>query len=514
MNKKRSFLILLVVVVWVMTVTAVSAADDQWRARYWNNTSMSGDPVVVRSESNLNHVWGEDAPVDGVNADNFSVRWTRTVNFSAGTYRFVATTDDGMRVYVDDTLLIDSWYDSQSHTVAANTYLSAGDHHLKVEYYEAGGGAVAQLSWSAASGTIYNWRGEYFNNATLTGQPALVRDDASVNFSWGANAPANGINADQFSARWTRDLPLQAGQYRFTVTADDGVRLWVNGVLLIDKWQDQATATYNAVISVAAGSVPVKLEYYENRDRATVQLNWVYLGTAETSGASGTPSPQSAGVWAAEYYNNINLDGVPAATRTDDALSFIWGSSSPIPNVVEPDNFAVRWTGNLNLTAGRYDFTAAVDGGVRVWVNGQLVIDQWKFNYDVKTYTGAINLPGGTVPVKVEYFDDAGLAEMRLSWIREGETTAPVSQDTTFPEGTLTAAMTGARALNVRSGPGLDFEALTYLTYGQTVALTGYRDYSGFWVEIRLSGGGTGWVSARYMSSSVDFTGLAVKAAQ
>ncbi|MCA9978452.1 MAG: hypothetical protein KC413_21980, partial [Anaerolineales bacterium] len=412
MNKLRFFTMLLVGVMMLGMGTAVSAADDHWTAKYWNNTSLSGDPVLVRSESELNHVWGEDAPASGMNADGFSARWTRYVYFTAGTYRFVATTDDGMRVYVDDTLIIDSWYDSQSHSVSADTYLSTGDHRIKVEYYEAGGGAVAQLSWSLVGSTINNWRGEYYNDVNLTGQPVLIRDDVNVNFAWGTDSPASGIAADQFSVRWTRDLPVQSGLYRFTVTADDGVRLWVNGVLVVDKWQDQIGATYSADVSLAGGTVPVKLEYYENRGGAFVQLNWVRVGDAPTPATPVTTPPQSAGSWTAEYYNNIDLAGLPAATRTDSAINFIWGSSSPIPNVINPDNFSVRWTGNLDLAAGRYYFTTAVDGGVRVWVNGQLVIDQWLHNYEVKTYTGVIDLPGGVVPVQVAYFEDAGLAEV------------------------------------------------------------------------------------------------------
>lgn len=174
MNKLRFFTMLLVGVMMLGMGTAVSATDDHWTAKYWNNTSLSGDPVLVRSESELNHVWGEDAPASGMNADGFSARWTRYVYFTAGTYRFVATTDDGMRVYVDDTLIIDSWYDSQSHSVSADTYLSTGDHRIKVEYYEAGGGAVAQLSWSLVGSTINNWRGEYYNDVNLTGQPVLI----------------------------------------------------------------------------------------------------------------------------------------------------------------------------------------------------------------------------------------------------------------------------------------------------------------------------------------------------
>src|SRR5262249_11330417 len=82
---------------------------------------------------------------------NFSTRWTRTVGFSAGTYRFTATGDDGIRLYVDGQLKIDKWVDQAPTTYTADVALSAGNHDLKFEFYENGGGAVARLSWALIS---------------------------------------------------------------------------------------------------------------------------------------------------------------------------------------------------------------------------------------------------------------------------------------------------------------------------------------------------------------------------
>ncbi|MCB0211210.1 MAG: SH3 domain-containing protein, partial [Anaerolineae bacterium] len=72
---------------------------------------------------------------------------------------------------------------------------------------------------------ITEWRGEYYNNRNLSGNPALVRNDVAVSFDWGLNAPASELPADNFSARWTRQLDYSAGAYRFYARADDGVRL-------------------------------------------------------------------------------------------------------------------------------------------------------------------------------------------------------------------------------------------------------------------------------------------------
>jgi hypothetical protein len=243
--------------------------------------ALSGSPVLQRSESNLDYNWGTGSPDAAVWADGFSARWTRYLDLTAGTYRFTATSDDGMRVYVDGVAIIAQWYDHSAQTVSVDRSLAGGHHLVVVEYYENTGDAVARFSWTPL-GTITNWRGAYFNNKTLSGTPALVRDDAQVNFQWGSGSPAPGvIGSDGFSVRWTRTLNLEAGSYRFSMTVDDGGRLWVNGHLLLDAWKDQAPRTYTGVLYVPAGGVPVKMEYYENTGGATAQLSWVKTdGTA------------------------------------------------------------------------------------------------------------------------------------------------------------------------------------------------------------------------------------------
>jgi hypothetical protein len=278
---KRVSLFISLIMVLTMTGTALAQGpgpqhtSPTWQATYWNNMTLSGEPALVRDEANLDYDWGSGSPDPRVNADRFSARWTRYIEVTPGSYRFTATSDDGIRVWVDNTLLISDWNDHPPKTVSADRYLDAGHHLVKVEFYENGGGAVARVSWAATPVNIRNWRGEYFNNMTLSGSPALVRDDAQIRFDWGDGSPAPGIvNADRFSVRWTRTLDLAAGSYRFTATADDGVRVWVNDHLLIDAWRDQAPRTYSGELYLPGGSIPVKMEYYENTGGAVAKLAW------------------------------------------------------------------------------------------------------------------------------------------------------------------------------------------------------------------------------------------------
>lgn len=492
-------------------IAPARADDDKWKVRYYANKTLSGDPVKVDYESSIDHIWGDGSPGDPVPNDNFSAKWTRRVYFNAGVYRFVATMDDGMRVWVNDNEIISSWNDSQAHTIVTDIYIPAGDHDLKVEYYEATGGAVAQFAWGPANSTnVSGWFGQYFNNKDLFGQPSVVRSDAAINFDWGTGRPADGINADDFSVRWTRSLNLTPGVYRFTTTTDDGVRLWVNGQLVIDKWQNQTVTAYSADVEVA-GSVPVKMEYFESRDFAEAKLDYVKI--AEGPSGAGLPPVSGVSGWQGTYYNNTNLDGISVMQRLDPEINFIWGSSSPQPNVVNADRFSVNWTNNHNFPAGRYRFTTHVDGGVRLWVNNQLIIDEWKDPYKTVEYANVIDLPGGAVPLRMEFFDDVGQAEARLVITPEngsGTAVIPSASSSTTSNQTdlapMTAQVVNARTLNVRMAPSMESEAFTYVSGGQVIPLTGCRN--GGWIEIRLPDGSTGWVGGSYLSGNFAYSEL------
>lgn len=463
-----------------------SAADATWQATYWNNRTLSGNPVLVRQEAELNYDWGLGSPAPAVEKNDFSARWTRTVNFAGGNYQFRATADDGVRVWVDNTLIIDSWVDSEVRTLTGNVSLAAGDHVVKMEYYEGKVYAVAKLTWTSAPVVIHNWRGEYFNNQTLSGEPVLVRDDGSINFNWGSGSPAGNIPTDHFSVRWSRNLDFGPGRYRFSVATDDGVRLWVDGQLLINEWHDRAGSTRTAEIYLK-GITSVRMEYFENMGAAVARLSWSKVSE---------PAPVVT-YWRGEYFNNKDLAGNPAVVRDDGSINFNWGNGAPAGGM-NADNFSVRWTRSLNLAAGRYRFTTTTDDGVRLWVNNQLIIDKW-MTQTATTYSAEIDLAAGSVPVRMEYFENGGHAQASLSWTQISSTPPP-------PSSSGTAIVTAFR-LNVRYGPGTGFGIITKINQGTVVQLLG-RNEAATWVYVQLPNGTQGWVSASYLQSSTDFATL------
>jgi hypothetical protein len=124
-------------------------------------------------------------------------------------------------------------------------------------------------------------RGEYFAGTTLAGLPLRTTAEA-VNFNWDRSAPAAGVPADNFSVRWSGWVEAPAaGGVVFQTRSDDGVRVWVNGVQVINNWTDHsATDNTSAAVTMAAGQrLRIVVEYYERGGQAVMALRWRTPGT-------------------------------------------------------------------------------------------------------------------------------------------------------------------------------------------------------------------------------------------
>jgi hypothetical protein len=250
----------------------VSAEVGGWRGEYFANRDLAGAPALVRVDTQIDFDWGSGAPASGMPADDFSVRWTQDLDFSAATYRFYVYVDDGVRLWVDGALVIDQWHESVPTNYAVDLFLAEGGHHVRMEYYEQSGMAVAQLAWEALK-TYPDWRGEYYDNPSLAGAPVLVRNDVTIDFYW-PESPGPGVPPDDFSARWTRTLDIPAGIYIFSVVVDDGARLWVDDELIIDGWRPGPPEGYSAEIGLSDDPHTIRLEYFEFRYGAQLFLSY------------------------------------------------------------------------------------------------------------------------------------------------------------------------------------------------------------------------------------------------
>ncbi|WP_266367103.1 PA14 domain-containing protein [Tellurirhabdus rosea] len=135
--------------------------------------------------------------------------------------------------------------------------------------------------------------GEYFTDWSFR-QKVVARRDRQIDFSYdGYSAPVKGLHPQRFSVRWTGQLyaPV-SGSYKFTAVVDDGIRIWVNGVLAMDEWRYRRQKLTGQSIPLKTGQFyDFKVEYYNARAGGYVQVNW-NLVSGSAGGSTLTDSPQ------------------------------------------------------------------------------------------------------------------------------------------------------------------------------------------------------------------------------
>jgi hypothetical protein len=399
-----------------------------WQAEYFNNPNLIGPPALARNEVDLNFGWGFGAPAPGLPLDGFSARWFLTTELDVGFYRFYITADDGVRLWIDNELVVDDWYATARRSISVEYFVrTRGLHDIRLEYTDFSGDASLRLTWEKVIGPpppdpdipYFEWRGAYWANLNLFGDPVFLRGDPSINFDWGNGSPDPGIPADNFSVRWERIVDFEPVNYRFYLTVDDGARVWLDGYLLIDEWRDGNVREITRDYAISGGPHLVRVEYYERNGQSVVRLRW----------DKGTPStPTSTPIsyfpdWQGEYWSNLNLTGSPLVRRNDPQLNFNWAGGSP-DSAIPADNFSARWSRSYTFENGLYRFTAETDDGLRFYIDGALVLNEWHDTFGPRTYTVDLNISGQHNLV-VEYYERAGDARLRFNWERLSPTPTP-----------------------------------------------------------------------------------------
>jgi GH43 family beta-xylosidase len=295
---------------------------------------------------------------------------------------------------------------------------------------------------------------QYFHNMDFTGLAAERIE--SVDFNWGNASPVAGVDSDTFSARWTGQLESQYGEtYTFYTTSNQGVRLWVDGKLLIDNWDPHEVEVDSATISLAAGQkYDLRLEYFEQYGAAQIKLEW----SSASQARQVIPAAQLYGSPEGLLGNYTDAFG-GSGTRVDPEIDFNWGSGRPHPSVAV-DQVTVDWTGQVRADhSEEYTFAIQSDEGARLWIGGELIIDDWTA-HTVHTTTGTKLLEAGKwYDIRVEYFDKTGQAAINFKWSSASQTDA--GQFEVVPESNLRAAKATRLQFNNPLGPGAD----PYVTY-------------------------------------------------
>lgn len=145
-----------------------------WHAEYYSDTSLTWSCANrYEDTSYVFKSWGSAAPMNGCPTDRFSVRFTKLVNFPGGRYTFHVDHDDGARLYVDDRRIIDAWSNCSFCASEASIDLTAGNHVVRVEYYENLVSADLAAWWSGPGALPAKetrdpnqWYGEYWGTGT------------------------------------------------------------------------------------------------------------------------------------------------------------------------------------------------------------------------------------------------------------------------------------------------------------------------------------------------------------
>ncbi len=175
-------------------------------------------------------------------------------------------------------------------------------------------------TYSAQFDTASAFHAQYFKNTNLSGDPAITRDEKAINFPYGdTGSPDPSIGHNTFSARWTASQYFAKGKYMFSATVDDGVRLFIDGHLVIDKWIDEATTTYTATVDLTAGQHEIKMEYYQAFGGAVAQLTWDLSPDNAIVTPTPTPTPTTA--------------PTPTVSPTTTPIPSITATPTPTPHV-------------------------------------------------------------------------------------------------------------------------------------------------------------------------------------
>ena len=177
-----------------------------------------------------------------------------------------------------------------------------GDNPPINEHPEWPGFTLADISDPpAGSASGSGLLGQYYRGKGFR-EPILSRTDATVNFNWGTGSPDPAVPADQFSVRWSGWIQAPAsGQFNFFVTADDGLRLWIDGERIIDFWIDQGATERTGTARLQADHKhDIRLEFYENGGGATCQLAWSGPGVSKAVIPSARLYPRDV--------NTVHLD--------------------------------------------------------------------------------------------------------------------------------------------------------------------------------------------------------------
>jgi len=215
------------------------------------------------------------------------------------------------------------------------------------------------------------WRGEYFDNPQLRGEPALIQDDANLAFNWGENSPIPGaLPKNQFSVRWSQRFVIrQEGRYTFYLDADDSAVVHLNGETLMSyHLNNQQDHVQMATRYLAQGEeLHAEVEYVEHWANASLKFWWEVA----------TEPP----CWHGHYFANADLAGEVVAQEAlcSGNIRKHWGTADAWPPTLGPNtHFSTCWTRVIEapMSDSEYRLCLYVRDSARLWLDRTLLLNK------------------------------------------------------------------------------------------------------------------------------------------
>ncbi|WP_052754354.1 PA14 domain-containing protein [Calothrix sp. 336/3] len=422
-------------------------------AQYYDNQNFT-NLALTRTDATVNFDWGTGSPAANIGADTFSVRWTGQIQPRySETYTFYTTTDDGVRLFINNQQVINRFVDQSPTEATGQITLQAGQKYdIRMEYYENGGGAVAQLGWSSLSQT-----------REIIPQSRLYTSSSPTANLTATNVSTAGGTSYEFTVTYTDDTGVNVA----TLDSQDILVTGTGGFSQLATFVGVNTPS-NGTPRIATYRITPPGGSWNGADDGvytiTLQPNQVSDIDGSFTGSStlGTFAVDVTGLGTGlkgEYYDNQNFTNL-ALIRTDATVNFDWGTGSPAANI-GADTFSVRWTGQIQPRYSEtYTFYTTTDDGVRLFINNQQVINRFVDQSPTEA-TGQITLQAGQkYDIRMEYYENGGGAVAQLGWSSLSQTREIIPQSRLYTSSSPTANLT---ATNVSTAGGTSYEfTVTY----------------------------------------------------
>ena len=480
----------------------MTCGSNEWHAEYWNSLALKDKPALVRVDPNVDFNWGMGSPATQIQHDAWSARWTSMPEMPAGLYEFTVTSDDGAMLWISERIVVNSWFDHAAKTYSGSYYHQGGMLLMRLEYYDKAGPALIKFDcklkptprasqatatkvWSP-SATPKPWYPSATPHQptntpippapTATSRPwtPLPPPATATPVPPAPTAvPPTAVPPTAVPPRPTL-VPATAVPIRPTATAlpNAGVCLISNVYLLNVRGEPRLDASVVAQVTLGEHTTRTG-----SRSGAWVQIRtskhitgWINEGYCGNGEAPATATPLPAHPTPAPVHPT---SGLPSVMVDVNAVVVRTGASTACSQV------DVVFMGEMvqlmgQKTADNLWVSIMTPKGIRGWAYAPYL---WLSN-EWNLLTVASGSCGITNPAPAA--SGVGHATINVS------------------------------GLNVRSGPGLNYDVMAGYYEGDVLHLYGTRTADNLWVTILLPNAQVGWAYAPYLTLSVPLGSLRI----